>query len=69
MTAPPPLSAGPHRAPVPAAHPCERLRHSADPGTFVELEAVDVAIAEAQRSGGLTLTRGLCALAEDAGYG
>ncbi|MFU8874296.1 mandelate racemase/muconate lactonizing enzyme family protein [Micromonospora sp. SL4-19] len=45
----------------------ESLRHPSDLATFVKLDAVDVAIAKVQRSGGLTLSRRLCALAEDAG--
>lgn len=45
----------------------ESLRHPSDLATFVRLDAVDVAIAKVQRSGGLTLSRRLCALAEDSG--
>lgn len=45
----------------------ESLRHPGDLATFIRLEAVDVAIAKVQRSGGLTLSRRLCALAEDSG--
>ncbi|MFE9656277.1 mandelate racemase/muconate lactonizing enzyme family protein [Micromonospora sp. NPDC006431] len=45
----------------------ESLRHPSDLATFVKLDAVDVAIAKVQRSGGLTLSRRLCALAEDSG--
>jgi muconate cycloisomerase len=45
----------------------EILRHPTDLATFVRLDAVDVAIAKVQRSGGLTLSRRLCALAEDCG--
>ncbi|MBN6033493.1 mandelate racemase/muconate lactonizing enzyme family protein [Amycolatopsis sp. 195334CR] len=45
----------------------ESLRHPSDLATFVKLGAVDVAIAKVQRSGGLTLSRRLCALAEDSG--
>lgn len=45
----------------------ESLRHPTDLATFVRLEAVDVAIAKVQRSGGLTLSRRLCSLAEDYG--
>ncbi|WP_406045021.1 hypothetical protein OG799_11430 [Micromonospora sp. NBC_00898] len=53
-------------SPVPVALD-ECLRHPSDLATFVKLDAVDVAIAKVQRSGGLTLSRRLCALAEDAG--
>ncbi|MFD7446376.1 mandelate racemase/muconate lactonizing enzyme family protein [Streptomyces sp. NPDC059909] len=53
-------------SPVPVALD-ESLRHPTDLATFVRLEAVDVAIAKVQRSGGLTLSRRLCALAEDCG--
>jgi muconate cycloisomerase len=53
-------------SPVPVALD-ESLRHPSDLATFVKLEAVDVAIAKVQRSGGLTLSRRLCALAEDSG--
>jgi muconate cycloisomerase len=52
--------------PIPVALD-ESLRHPSDLATFVKLEAVDIAIAKVQRSGGLTLSRRLCALAEDAG--
>ncbi|MFI6030385.1 mandelate racemase/muconate lactonizing enzyme family protein [Amycolatopsis magusensis] len=45
----------------------ESLRHPSDLATFVKLGAVDVAIAKVQRSGGLTLSRRLCSLAEDSG--
>lgn len=45
----------------------ESLRHPTDLATFVRLDAVDVAIAKVQRSGGLTLSRRLCALAQDSG--
>ncbi|GAA3833955.1 enolase C-terminal domain-like protein [Sphaerisporangium flaviroseum] len=45
----------------------ESLRHPTDLATFVKLGAVDVAIAKVQRSGGLTLSRRLCQLAEDSG--
>ncbi|MEV8421790.1 mandelate racemase/muconate lactonizing enzyme family protein [Streptomyces niveus] len=45
----------------------ESLRHPSDLATFVRLGAVDVAIAKVQRSGGLTLSRRLCSLAEDCG--
>jgi muconate cycloisomerase len=45
----------------------ESLRHPTDMATFVRLGAVDVAIAKVQRSGGLTLSRRLCQLAEDSG--
>ena len=53
-------------SPVPIALD-ESLRHPSDLATFVKLDAVDVAIAKVQRSGGLTLSRRFCALAEDAG--
>jgi muconate cycloisomerase len=45
----------------------ESLRHPTDLATFVKFGAVDVAIAKVQRSGGLTLSRRLCQLAEDCG--
>jgi muconate cycloisomerase len=45
----------------------ESLRHPTDMATFVKLGAVDVAIAKVQRSGGLTLSRRLCQLAQDSG--
>jgi muconate cycloisomerase len=45
----------------------ESLRHPGDLATLVRLDAVDVAIAKVQRSGGLTLSRRLCQLAEDCG--
>jgi muconate cycloisomerase len=53
-------------SPVPVALD-ESLRHPSDLATFVRLEAVDIAIAKVQRSGGLTLSRRLCGLAEDTG--
>ncbi|MEV6652904.1 dipeptide epimerase [Streptomyces sp. NPDC051219] len=53
-------------SPVPVALD-ESLRHPSDLATFVRLDAVDVAIAKVQRSGGLTLSRRLCSLAEDSG--
>ena len=53
-------------SPIPVALD-ESLRHPSDLATFVRLGAVDVAIAKVQRSGGLTLSRRLCSLAEDAG--
>jgi muconate cycloisomerase len=53
-------------SPIPVALD-ESLRHPSDLATFIRLEAVDVAIAKVQRSGGLTLSRRLCALAEDSG--
>ncbi|MFG1834213.1 mandelate racemase/muconate lactonizing enzyme family protein [Micromonospora chersina] len=53
-------------SPIPVALD-ESLRHPSDLATFVKLNAVDVAIAKVQRSGGLTLSRRLCALAEGAG--
>lgn len=51
-------------SPIPVALD-ESLRHPSDLATFVRLGAVDVAIAKVQRSGGLTLSRRLCALAEE----
>lgn len=45
----------------------ESLRAPRDLATFMQLDAVDVVIAKVQRSGGLTISRRLCALAEDAG--
>ncbi|MEV6240447.1 mandelate racemase/muconate lactonizing enzyme family protein [Lentzea sp. NPDC051838] len=45
----------------------ESLRHPSDLATFVKLDAIDVAVAKVQRSGGLTLSRRLCQLAEDCG--
>jgi len=53
-------------SPVPVALD-ESLRHPSDLATFVKLDAVDVAIAKVQRSGGLTLSLRLCRLAEDCG--
>ncbi len=53
-------------SPVPVALD-ESLRHPTDLATFVRLDAVDVAIAKVQRSGGLTLSHRLCSLAEDCG--
>lgn len=53
-------------SPVPVALD-ESLRHPTDLATFVKLDAVDVAIAKVQRSGGLTLSLRLCQLAEDCG--
>jgi muconate cycloisomerase len=53
-------------SPVPVALD-ESLRHPSDLATFVRLGAVDVAIAKVQRTGGLTLSRRLCSLAEDSG--
>ncbi|KJK44252.1 mandelate racemase [Lentzea aerocolonigenes] len=45
----------------------ESLRHPSDLATFVKLDAIDVAVAKVQRSGGLMLSRRLCQLAEDCG--
>lgn len=45
----------------------ESLRHPSDLSTFLQVGPVDVAIAKVQRSGGLALSRRLCALAEDSG--
>ncbi|MGI5507074.1 mandelate racemase/muconate lactonizing enzyme family protein [Lentzea sp. CA-135723] len=45
----------------------ESLRHPTDLATFVKLDAIDVAVAKVQRSGGLTLSHRLCQLAEDCG--
>ncbi|NDU77179.1 mandelate racemase [Actinomadura sp. DSM 109109] len=53
-------------SPIPVALD-ESLRHPSDLATFVRLDAVDVAIAKVQRTGGLTLSRRLCSLAEDCG--
>jgi muconate cycloisomerase len=53
-------------SPIPVALD-ESLRHPNDLATFIRLGAVDVAIAKVQRSGGLTLSRRLCALAQDSG--
>ncbi|ADJ46836.1 mandelate racemase/muconate lactonizing enzyme [Amycolatopsis mediterranei S699] len=53
-------------SPIPVALD-ESLRHPNDLATFVRLDAVAVAIAKVQRSGGLTLSRRLCVLAEDSG--
>lgn len=53
-------------SPVPVALD-ESVRHPSDLAMFVRLEAVDIAIAKVQRSGGLLLSRRLCALAEDCG--
>jgi muconate cycloisomerase len=55
-----------HASPIPVALD-ESLRHPTDLATFVRLDAVDVAIAKVQRSGGLTLSRRLCQLAQDCG--
>jgi muconate cycloisomerase len=51
-------------SPVPVALD-ESLRHPSDLATFIRLDAVDVAIAKVQRTGGLTLSRRFCAMAED----
>lgn len=53
-------------SPIPIALD-ESLRHPSDLATFIKLDAVDVAVAKVQRSGGLTLSRRLCSLAEEAG--
>lgn len=53
-------------SPIPVALD-ESLRHPSDLATFIRLDAVEVVIAKVQRSGGLTLSRRLCQLAEDAG--
>lgn len=45
----------------------ESLRHPSDLATFIKLDAIDIAIAKVQRSGGLTLSRRLCSLADDSG--
>lgn len=47
----------------------ESIRLPSDLANFIRLDAVDVAIAKVQRSGGLTLSRRLCSLAEDSGVG
>jgi muconate cycloisomerase len=53
-------------SPVPIALD-ESVRHPSDLATFVKLDAVDTAITKYQKSGGLTLSRRFCTLAEDAG--
>lgn len=53
-------------SPIPVALD-ESLRHPGDLANFLRMDAVDVVIAKVQRSGGLTLSRRLCALAEDSG--
>jgi muconate cycloisomerase len=53
-------------SPVPIALD-ESVRAPSDLATLVRLDAVDVVIAKVQRSGGLTLSRRVCALAEDCG--
>jgi len=53
-------------SPIPVALD-ESLRQPSDLATFVKLVAVGIAIAKVQRSGGLTLSRRLCQLAEDCG--
>ncbi|MEC4019051.1 mandelate racemase/muconate lactonizing enzyme family protein [Streptomyces sp. H27-D2] len=53
-------------SPIPVALD-ESLCHPSDLATFIRLDAVDVAVAKVQRGGGLTLSRRLCALAEDSG--
>lgn len=53
-------------SPIPVALD-ESLRHPGDLATFLRLDAVDIVIAKVQRSGGLALSRRLCALAEDSG--
>lgn len=53
-------------SPVPVALD-ESVRAPSDLATLVRLDAVDVVIAKVQRSGGLTLSRRVCALAEDCG--
>jgi muconate cycloisomerase len=54
------------RSPVPVALD-ESLRHPSDLATFIQLDAIDIAIAKVQRNAGLALSRRLCAMAEDAG--
>lgn len=54
------------RSPIPVALD-ESLRHPSDLANLIRLDAIDIAIAKVQRSGGLTLSRRLCSLAEDAG--
>lgn len=54
------------RSPIPVALD-ESLRHPSDLANLIRLDAIDVAIAKVQRSGGLTLSRRMCSLAEDAG--
>jgi muconate cycloisomerase len=53
-------------SPIPIALD-ESLRAPSDLANLLRLDAVDVVIAKVQRSGGLTLSRRLCSLAEDAG--
>lgn len=53
-------------SPVPVALD-ESVRSPSDLASLVRLDAVDVVIAKVQRSGGLTLSRRVCAMAEDAG--
>ena len=53
-------------SPIPIALD-ESLRAPSDLANLLRLDAVDVVIAKVQRSGGLTLSRRLCALAQDAG--
>lgn len=47
----------------------ESLVHPMDLATFARLDALDLAVAKVQRSGGLFPSRRLCALAEDLGLG
>jgi muconate cycloisomerase len=53
-------------SPIPVALD-ESLRAPSDLANLIQLDAVDVVIAKVQRSGGLTLSRRMCAMAEDAG--
>jgi muconate cycloisomerase len=53
-------------SPIPIAVD-ESVRHPSDLATFLKLDAIDVAIVKYQKSGGLTLARRFCALAEDGG--
>ncbi|MEU4363612.1 enolase C-terminal domain-like protein [Promicromonospora sp. NPDC023987] len=55
-------------SPVPIALD-ESLRHPSDLVAALRLDALDIAIAKVQRSGGLLLSRRLCQYAEDAGLG
>lgn len=54
------------RSPIPVALD-ESLVHPTDLAAFARLGALDIAVAKVQRSGGLHLSRRMCALAEDFG--
>ncbi|MFE4634486.1 mandelate racemase/muconate lactonizing enzyme family protein [Streptomyces sp. NPDC056773] len=47
----------------------ESLVHPSDLAAFVQLQALDIAVAKVQRTSGLHLSRRLCALAQDCGIG